>query len=121
MQASLLRLFLKLFGVALAYAVVFATASTASTHHASPAKAGHFIHLTWKPGKGGTVAVGYNVYRTTGKRRHFRKLNRSLVGKPAYDDRTVRSGVTYRYMVTGVDAKGGESGFSNQIRLSVPP
>jgi fibronectin type 3 domain-containing protein len=92
----------------------------AATHSTQPAKARHYVHLTWHPGKGGTEVVGYNVYRTTGKHRHFRKINRSLVAKPEYDDRTVSSGVTYRYMVSAVDAKGTEGGFSNQIRLFVP-
>jgi fibronectin type 3 domain-containing protein len=80
----------------------------------------HSVHLTWQPGNAGTVVVGYNIYRSSAGQEHFRKLNASPVPKPVYDDKTVRSGMTYLYVVKSVDAKGKESGPSNEIRMSVP-
>jgi fibronectin type 3 domain-containing protein len=117
-SGGLVRVLLKLLRVALVCGALVIVAIPAN---ASPRKhAHHSVHLTWQPVRTGEKIVGYNIYRSNDGDAKLRKLNASPVSKPEYDDGTVKSGVTYLYVVKSVDAKGVESGPSNQIRLSVP-
>lgn len=114
MRGSFSRGLLNVFGAALACSI--ALPASAQPHHTPH----HSVHLAWQPGNASSKTIGYNVYRSIDGHEKFRKLNASPVPKPKYDDMTVRSGVTYLYIVKSVNAKGVESGPSNQIRLSVP-
>jgi fibronectin type 3 domain-containing protein len=106
---------------ALLVAAFPAYANTTTSGHSKHRTAHHWIHLTWKPGLGGTAVVGYNIYRSNpGHKQHFQKLNGSPVHKAEYDDRKVKSGRTYLYLVKAVDAKGKQSDASNEITLKVP-
>lgn len=78
----------------------------------------HFAILTWKATT--SVVIGYNIYRAEDSGGPYKKLNRTPVRETTYKDSDVQSGHSYFYMVTAVDAKGSESGFSNQIRATVP-
>ena len=64
--------------------------------------------------------TGYNIYRSDDGGKTFTKLNRLPVAKTEYNDRAVRRGVSYIYLVKSVDNKGAESGPSNKIRVRVP-
>ena len=79
---------------------------------------GHYAVLTWKASP--SVVVGYNVYRAENPAGPYTKLNLSPIREATYKDSSVQAGRTYFYQVTAVDAKGHESGFSNQVRATVP-
>ena len=79
---------------------------------------GHSAVLTWKAST--SAVVGYYVYRSENPGGPYKKLNSSPIRETTYKDPSVQAGHTYLYMVTAVDAKGHESGFSNQVRATVP-
>jgi len=78
----------------------------------------HNVYLTWDAGDGNPV--GYNVYRGTVKAGPFQEINTSLDSSTNYTDYTVVSGTTYYYVVTEVNAKGEESGYSNEVQAVIP-
>ena len=81
----------------------------------------HAVYLQWQsPQYSPDPVAGYNVYRSTDGGATFHKLNTSPIAKPKYVDKTVQSGMAYRYQVKSVDKKGVESGPSNWITLKVP-
>ncbi|PYV65558.1 MAG: hypothetical protein DMG97_31995, partial [Acidobacteria bacterium] len=69
--------------------------------------------------KPGVAVKSYNVYRSTTSGGQYAKIA-SGVPEPRYSDTTVSSGKTYYYVVTSVDAAGHESGFSAEIKATVP-
>lgn len=79
---------------------------------------GHFAVLNWKPST--SSVVGYNVYRSEDPHGPFKKLNAKPIRETTYKDSAVQPGHAYSYTVTAVDRQGQESGFSNQVRASVP-
>jgi fibronectin type 3 domain-containing protein len=96
-------------------------ASFQGTAHAKSKAHHHTIHLHWNaPAQSSEPVAGYNIYRSSDGGKHFKKINKSPSAKPEYDDRAVRRGVTYIYVVKSVDNKGAESGPSNEIRMRVP-
>jgi len=78
----------------------------------------HSVDLKWKASP--SVVVGYNVYRADKSAGPYTKLNSSPVRETNFKDTAVQAGHTYFYRVAAVDAKGGESGFTNQIKAVVP-
>ncbi|HEY2859558.1 MAG TPA: fibronectin type III domain-containing protein, partial [Terracidiphilus sp.] len=112
MRAGLFRLFLCLVLIC-AGPLTLLTGCKHIRHHA--------VYLDWHPPDHSPVEIaGYNIYRSRDGEATFHKLNTSPVRKPKYVDKTVQSGMTYRYQVKSVDKKGVESGPSNQITLKVP-
>ena len=79
---------------------------------------GHSAVLTWKAST--SVVGGYYVYRSENSGAPYKKLNSSPIRETTYKDSSVQAGHTYLYLVTAVDAIGHESGFSNQVRATVP-
>jgi hypothetical protein len=79
---------------------------------------GHYAVLTWKVST--SAVVGYYVYRSENPGGPYKKLNPSSIRETTYKDSSLQAGHTYFYLVTAVDAKGRESGFSNQVRATVP-
>ncbi len=79
---------------------------------------GHYAVLTWKAST--SMVAGYYVYRAENPGGPYKKLNSSPIQETTYKDPSVQAGHTYFYLVTAVDAKGHESGFSNQVRATVP-
>jgi len=79
---------------------------------------GHSAVLTWKAST--SAVVGYYVYRSENSGGPYKKLNSSPIPETTYKDSSVQAGHTYLYLVTAVDAKSHESGFSNQVRATVP-
>jgi len=80
--------------------------------------AGHFAMLNWRPSS--SRIVGYNVYRADKTGGPYLRLNPSPVPETVYKDSGVQPGHTYFYLVTAVDAKGNESGYSNQGPALIP-
>jgi hypothetical protein len=72
--------------------------------------------LTWERNTEPDLA-GYRIYRATGDGA-FEKLE-ELVQVPAYSDRKVEAGKTYRYQITAVDQAGNESARSAAIPVAV--
>ena len=81
----------------------------------------HSVTLTWKqsPSTSASRVVGYNVYRSVTSGGPFARIATRVVD-PAYEDRSVNSGTTYFYVVTAVDSVSRESGYSAEIKLTVP-
>ncbi len=81
-----------------------------------------FIDLIWAPVTNADLA-GYNIYRSetdgaaAGK---MIKINSDVVKSPAYRDNEVKSGKTYTYSVSAVDARGNESARSEETSEPVP-
>lgn len=61
---------------------------------------------------------GYRIYRATGGG-DWEKIA-DLVEPPAYGDRNVQPGTSYRYAVSAVDLLGNESGKSAEAKVAVP-
>ena len=89
-----------------------------SRHNPDAKPKAHSVDLKWKASP--SVVVGYNVYRADKSAGPYTKLNSSPVPKTNFKDTRVQAGHTYFYRVAAVDAKGGESGFTNQIKAAVP-
>ena len=85
------------------------------------AESHHRVNLNWQApaAKPGVTVKSYNVYRSTTSGRQYVKIA-SGVPEAHYVDTTVSSGKTYYYVVTSVDAAGHESGFSAEIKATVP-
>ena len=98
-----------------------AVSTSQATVHATRKAPHHWIHLRWSaPTQSSMPVAGYNIYRSDDGGKAFRKVNRMPVTKTEYNDRSVRGGVSYIYLVKSVDHMDAESGPSNEIRLRVP-
>jgi hypothetical protein len=76
------------------------------------------VSLYWKRNRELDLA-GYNVYRSTTPGSGYQRINYSLVLKPKYVDKQITKGTTYYYVVTAVNAAGGESGYSNEVEIVI--
>jgi hypothetical protein len=95
---------------------VGASASTAFSINV--AAVAHSAVLAWNPST--SVVIGYNTYRGTTSGGPYTKLNSSVVPGITYTDSTVQSGLTYFYVVTGVDSNSFESVLSNELSAAIP-
>jgi fibronectin type 3 domain-containing protein len=59
------------------------------------------------------------MYRSTISGSSYGLLASAISGT-SYTDQTVQPGTAYYYVVTAVDAAGRESGYSNQIKATIP-
>jgi uncharacterized repeat protein (TIGR01451 family) len=66
------------------------------------------VILNWAKVKGDTI-VGYNVYRAKVGGKDFVKVNSELIPATTYEDRTVKDGGSYDYVVKAVNVGGRES------------
>ena len=64
--------------------------------------------------------MGYNVYRGSQSGGPYSKLNAQVQVSLQFTDTTVKSGDTYYYVVTAVDANTTESNYSNEASAAVP-
>jgi hypothetical protein len=78
----------------------------------------HKVHLSWAASPSGVV--GYRVYRSETSGASYTPLIGAALNALTYADTTVSPGTTYYYVVTSVDAAGGESVYSNQVKAVVP-
>jgi hypothetical protein len=74
------------------------------------------VELTWERNPEPDLA-GYKVYRATDGA--FERLAETGEA-PAFSDRRISPGKTYRYSVSAVDRSGNESGRSTPVEVSVP-
>ena len=77
----------------------------------------HSVDLSWDLGSAGID--GYNVYRGTRSGGPYTKLNSKALATSSYTDATVKSGTTYYYVATSVDA-GVESSYSEEVAAAIP-
>jgi stringent starvation protein B len=77
-----------------------------------------FVDLVWAPNTDADLA-GYNVYRREPGGQAVR-INKELIKAPAFRDSDVSAGKTYLYAVSAVDARGNESGRSEEASENVP-
>lgn len=77
----------------------------------------HTVGLTWVPST--SPVIGYYVYRGPSSS-NLSKLNSSADPSAGYSDQGVPGGQTYVYAVTSVDSSNVESGFSNQVSVTIP-
>ncbi len=79
----------------------------------------HSVQLNW--GASATAGVNYNVYRASSVGGgQYVLLNSQPLGALTYTDGTVKSGNTYTYAVTAVDAAGLQSAFSAPANATIP-
>ena len=79
----------------------------------------HSVSLGWNTSTSSGVA-GYNIYRATISTGPFTRINSALDATPYDTDSTVTAGQTYYYAVTAVSTTGSESGYSNQVQVTIP-
>ncbi len=77
----------------------------------------HSVGLTWVPSA--SPIIGYYVYRGSSVN-SLAKLNTSVDASASYTDQGVAGGQTYVYAVTSVDSSNVESGFSNEVSVTIP-
>jgi Abnormal spindle-like microcephaly-assoc'd, ASPM-SPD-2-Hydin len=78
----------------------------------------HSVALSWAPSA--SSVIGYNIYRSATSGGPYTKINAGLNATTTYTDNTVEAGLTYYYATTAVDARGVESGYSNQVQAVIP-
>ena len=79
----------------------------------------HSVSLGWNTSTSSGVA-GYNIYRATVSTGPFTRVNAGMDATPYDTDSTVEAGLTYYYAVTAVSTTGSESGYSNQVQVTIP-
>jgi hypothetical protein len=72
------------------------------------------VDLDWKDNAEADLA-GYNVYRSASPGGPYTKLSHALLSRSDYQDANLPHDATYAYVVTAVDAGGGESIRSNEV------
>ncbi len=64
--------------------------------------------------------AGYNIFRGTVSGGPYEQINGSLDTSTSYTDNTVVGGASYYYVATAVNTEGQQSGYSNQIEVTIP-
>jgi fibronectin type 3 domain-containing protein len=79
----------------------------------------HSVTLHWHPPAESSKVVGYNIYRSTSPGGPYTSL---VSGVPSllYKDEQVTTGMTYYYVVRSVDKSGRESGYSEEVKVTIP-
>ncbi len=71
------------------------------------------VRLSWDPATT-TVPTGDNIYRSVTSGQDYKKLNSKLVAHSSVEDRLLKTGFVYYYVVTAVSDAGVESGYSEE-------
>ena len=81
----------------------------------------HSVTLRWNPPPDSATSkvVGYNIYRSTSPGGPYAPLA-SGVPSLTYKDELVKTGVTYYYVIRSVDQSGRESGYSEELKVTIP-
>jgi fibronectin type 3 domain-containing protein len=81
----------------------------------------HSVILRWHapPQSAKPQAVSYNIYRSTSLGGPYTPVA-SGVQSLIYKDELVNPGVTYYYVVRSVDQSGRESGYSEEVKVTIP-
>jgi centrosomal CEP192-like protein len=77
----------------------------------------HSVTLSWTPSA--SQVGGYYIYRSSISGGPYAKLNTTLDPASSYTDAGLTSG-SYFYVVTSVDPNGVESGYSNEVAVTIP-
>ena len=78
---------------------------------------GHTVTLAWTASVS-TGVTSYNVYVSSVSGGPYTAIGSSTTLQ--FDDLNAVSGVTYFYVVTAVDPINGESGYSNEVSVTIP-
>jgi HYDIN/CFA65/VesB family protein/centrosomal CEP192-like protein len=78
----------------------------------------HTVTLSWTPST--SAVVGYNVYRGSVFGGPYTRINPSADSLTSFKDPSVLGGLEYFYVVSALDGRGLESGFSNQVSVTIP-
>ncbi len=78
----------------------------------------HDVGLAWTASS--STVSGYDVYRGSQSGGPYSKITGSPDASTSYSDTSVQAGLTYYYVVTGINAEGTESSYSNQVTAVVP-
>ena len=78
----------------------------------------HSVDLSWTAST--SHVSGYRVYVSSVSGGPYTLLTKDLVKGTTYTDTNVKSGKTYYYMVTSVDASGIESVASKEFAAKIP-
>ena len=78
----------------------------------------HTVSLSWDASV--SEVVGYNVYRSPTSRGPYARINAILDPSTTYVDSAIASGQTYYYVTTALNSAGDESGFSNEVQVTIP-
>jgi fibronectin type 3 domain-containing protein len=76
------------------------------------------VELSWRESSEPDFA-GYRIHRQLGGAAPT-VLTEQLLATPAFSDRSIQPGGTYRYTVTALDRKGNESAPSETIQAVIP-
>ncbi len=74
------------------------------------------VFLTWNENRENDLA-GYSVYRSAKNDKGFERLTEKLLARTTFSDESVKSGITYYYIVTAVDKSGNESRPSEERKV----
>ncbi len=77
------------------------------------------VTLLWDPNPEPDV-VGYHLYRSQRSGGGYVRLTSTPVQATRYTDRTVQPGATYFYVCTAVNIALLESGYSNEVTVTIP-
>lgn len=72
------------------------------------------IYLSWNPVND---AIGYNVYRSNTTHLNYKKLNSVPILKNSFEDKNLKEGISYYYVVTAINSAGLESNFSQEVAI----
>jgi Abnormal spindle-like microcephaly-assoc'd, ASPM-SPD-2-Hydin/Immunoglobulin domain/Immunoglobulin I-set domain len=78
----------------------------------------HSVSLSWTPST--STVVGYNSYSSTTSGGPYTKLTSNPIPATSFTDTTVKSGLTYYYVVTAVNSSNVESAFSQETSATIP-
>ena len=78
----------------------------------------HSVGLTWSASA--SSVTGYNVYRGSTTGGPYARVNPATDAATSYTDSSVQAGQTYFYVTAAVAGDGTESGYSNEVRASIP-
>lgn len=105
-----MKIFSRLLFIAFAFSAIAAGAQ-------GPGPGKHQAALTCTPGSGG---VKFNFYRAAASGGPYTKLNSTSANACAFTDTTVAAKAIYFYVATGLDASNNESGFSAELKVTIP-
>ena len=80
----------------------------------------HSVILNWQESSPNDPVSSYNVYRSATPTGPFTKINTSPITGLTFTDTNVKSGDTWSYEATAVDANNVESDPSNVVTAKVP-
>jgi fibronectin type 3 domain-containing protein len=81
----------------------------------------HSVALSWHAPapQAGIQVVGYNIYRGTSRGGPYAKIASRVPGL-TYNDQLIVRGRAYSYVVTTVDQRNRESGYSTEVTVVIP-